>query len=85
MAAPVYRSPAYRRARAGWSVRVAAGGVTCHLCSRLIVGAFDLDHVRGAPDVLAPTHPGCNRAEGARYLARRRLTWHTSAPRPRRG
>jgi hypothetical protein len=68
------RDPTYGGARRGWAARVAAGGVVCWLCNREIVGAFDLDRARGA-GVLAPTHPGCNRAEGARWRGRRRLAW----------
>jgi hypothetical protein len=42
MTRPQYRTKGYRSARAGWAVRVAGGEVACHLCGRIIVGAFDL-------------------------------------------
>jgi hypothetical protein len=50
---------AHRRERARWSVLVAAGGVACWRCGRLIVGDFDLGHRPGLPS--APEHPRCNR------------------------
>lgn len=68
MSRPQYRTPGYRAARAAVAARLGAGElVACHLCGGVIVGAFDLDHVRRAAGVLAPAHPGCNRGEGATY------------------
>ena len=58
-----------------WAGRVAEGRVVCHLCGLPIVdGVFDLDHARGG-DRLAPTHPHCNRSEGAQWKGKRRLAW----------
>jgi hypothetical protein len=80
-----YWTPAYRRARGGWVAPVAAGEVSCHLCGRLIVGPFDLDHVRGGGGVLHPSHPSCNRSEGAKWRGKRRLGWGSSDRRFFRG
>src|SRR5262245_42161286 len=65
--APLYADAQYRRTRKYWAVLVAQGGVHCHLCEGLIVGGFDLDHMRGCVGGLHPAHPRCNRAEGGRH------------------
>jgi hypothetical protein len=72
-----YKATPYLRARQGWAARVAAGGVICHLCGKAIGAGqpFDLDHVRDSVGTLAPTHPTCNRSEGARWRGRKRLAW----------
>lgn len=76
-----YRDPSYRRARSAWATRVASGGVACHLCGQPIVGAFDLDHVRGGGRggaTLHPAHQSCNRSEGGAWRGKRRLAWGSS-------
>ena len=72
MPAAPYADPLYRHARRYWASRVELGDVECHLCGRMIVGPFHLDHVRGHPGDLHPAHVSCNTAEGARHLGTRR-------------
>ena len=75
----MYRTPAYVASRLAWAPRVADRQVSCHLCGKLIVGRFHLDHVRGQGGALHPAHPKCNLIEGGEWKGKKRLAWGSSS------
>lgn len=74
MAEPKYRG-AYLKIRKAWVHAVRTGSIDCHepICLQELGGRgrrlapyapFDLSHAKNG-SILGPSHPGCNRSEGA--------------------
>jgi len=70
----VLRTQHWKRLRADWALRIAAGDLVCYRCGQLIAPGqpWDLGHVidraRGGSETnggVAPEHRSCNRSAGA--------------------
>lgn len=75
---------AHKRARARWRNLVLTGQATCSLCGQPLEPhlPWDLDHLPGTDQYRGPSHPSCNRADGARRGNAMRVV--PSAPRASR-